>query len=307
MSYLLGLDLGGTSVKGVAVSTDGETLARFHEPFELSQPMAFAAAVSRTLDRATDAHGSPLRVGLSAPGIAARDGSCISFMPGRFEGLEGLIWGERLGRPEGVPVLNDAHAALLGEVWLGAAQNAQDAILLTLGTGVGGAVLANGSLLLGHGGKAGHLGHISLNPDGPADICQTPGSLEDAIGNNNIRERSGARFQTTHELIAAHEQGDHHATEIWGRSVKSLAAAIASLGNVLDPEMVILGGGIARSGRTLLDPLESFLDAMEWRPGGRRLRLVLAMLGDLAGAYGAAHNALIRTNPSTIQNAVSRV
>jgi len=307
MSYLLGLDLGGTSVKGIAVSTDGETLGRFHQPFELSQPMAFAEAVSKILGQATDAHGRPLRAGLSAPGIAARDGSCISFMPGRFAGLEGLNWGDYLGRQEGVPVLNDAHAALLGEVWLGAAQNTQDAILLTLGTGVGGAILAHGNLLLGHGGKGGHLGHISLDPDGPADICQTPGSLEDAIGNNNIRERTNGRFQTTHELITAHEQGDNHATEVWMRSVKCLAAAIASLGNVLDPEIVILGGGIARCGRTLLAPLESYLDAMEWRPGGRRLRLVLAMLGDLAGAYGAAHNALIRTHPSTILNAVSQV
>jgi glucokinase len=292
MNYLLGLDIGGTSVKGVAVMPDGHLVQRYHEPFDLDHPMGFALAADAILKKAASSLGQPSGIGVSAPGIAGREGRFIDFMPGRFEGLEKLDWGNRFGRPEGVPVLNDAHAALLGEVWLGAARNAQDAVLLTLGTGVGGAILSEGRLLRGHAGKGGHLGHMSLDPEGPPDICNAPGSLESAIGNLNIAERSGGRFATTLDMIQAHEQGDPEATRVWLHSVKHLAAAIASLGNILDPEIVILGGGISRSGRALLDPLEKFLEAMEWRPGGRHLRLALAELGDLAGAYGAAHHSL---------------
>ncbi len=152
--YQLGLDLGGTSVKAVAVTSAGESLERFHEPFELAEPLAFARAVRAVLDRATATLGVPAAVGLSAPGIAAKDGRSIAFMPGRFEGLEGLVWGEYLGRNEGVPVLNDAQSALLGEVWCGAALGARNVVLLTLGTGVGGAAMVDGRLLRGHNATA---------------------------------------------------------------------------------------------------------------------------------------------------------
>lgn len=291
MNFVLGLDLGGTSVKGIAVTPAGETLAKFHESFVLAEPMAFARCVESVATKATEQLGRPTRIGLSAPGIAAKDGRSIAFMPGRFAGLEGLIWADYLKRPDGVPVLNDANSALLGEVWLGAARGARDAILLTLGTGVGGAALVDGRLLRGHTGKAGHLGHVSLNPDGAPDICHCPGSLETAMGNYNIAERTQGRFATTHELIRAYEQGDAFATEIWLKSVRVLAAAIASFGNVLDPEVVIVGGGIAQGGDALFRPLREFVAAMEWRPDGAGMRIVPAVLGGLAGAYGAAWNA----------------
>lgn len=288
---LLGLDLGGTSVKGVALTPDGLELARDHQAFDLEQPMAFGRAVQETARRLETAVGRTATVlGLSAPGLAARDGRSIAFMPGRFPGLAGLDWARFLDRPE-VPVLNDAHAALLGEVWLGAARGARDVVLLTLGTGVGGAAMVDGHLLRGHSGKAGHLGHISLDPDGDLDITHTPGSLEDRLGNHNITARSGGRFATTHDLIRAHEAGDPDATTVWRASVKALAAAIATLTNVLDPEVIILGGGIARSGEALFRPLREWVDRFEWKVCGHEVRLVPAELGDLAGAYGAARNA----------------
>lgn len=291
VAYTLGLDLGGTSVKSVAVTSSGETLGRFHEAFDLAKPMAFARCIASVVAQATDALGAPSRIGLSAPGIAAKDGRSIAVMPGRFDGLEGLVWAEFLSRPDGVPVLNDAHAALLGEVWLGAARGCRDVLLLTLGTGVGGAAMSDGRLLRGHIGKAGHLGHISLDPEGPPDICGTPGSLEDAIGNHNIAARTGGRFGTTHDLIRACADGDAAAREVWQRSLRALAAALVSLGNVLDPEVVILGGGIARADEALFAPLHELLATREWRPGGQGMRLVAALLGEHAGAYGAAWNA----------------
>ena len=125
---------------------------------------------------------APAWIGLAAPGLAAQDQRSIRYMPERLPGLEGLVWRRFFRAAQPVPILNDAKAALLGEVWRGAAVGAADAILLTLGTGVGGAALVDGRLLHGHMAAAGHLGHISLDPAGPLDIAGTPGSLEDAIG-----------------------------------------------------------------------------------------------------------------------------
>jgi glucokinase len=290
--YVLGLDLGGSSVKAVAVTPAGRTCDRFLVAFDPTVPGAFAATVRGLAERATRDLGRPLRIGVSAPGLADREGRSIAFMPGRLDGLVGLDWGRHLGREDPVPVLNDAHAALAGEAWLGAARGLSNVLLLTLGTGVGGAAMVDGRLLRGHSGKAGHLGHLSLNPEGAPGITGIPGSLEDAIGNHNIAARSGGRFATTHDLIRAHEAGDAEATAVWDRSVRALAAAIASFTNILDPEAVILGGGIARSGETLLAPLRRWVDRFEWKVCGRQVRLLPAELGDLAGAYGAAWQAL---------------
>ncbi len=188
--------------------------------------------------------------------------------------------------------MNDAHSALTGEAWLGAARGFKNVIMLTLGTGVGGAAIVDGKLLRGHIGRAGHLGHTSLDKDGPPDVTGTPGSLEVAIGNCTIAERSHGRFKTTHDLIAAHHTGDTIATEVWLTSVHLLACAITSFINILDPEAVIIGGGISRAGNTLFGPLQKYLDVMEWRPGGQRAKIIPAQLGEFAGAFGAAYNAL---------------
>ncbi len=289
---IAGLDLGGTSVKGVMVRADGVEAARHTVSFDLEAPLAFAGAVEACLAQLERAAGSRAdRIGLSAPGLAAADRRSIAFMPGRFPGLEGLDWGAHLARGP-VPVLNDAQAALLGEVWRGAAAGCRNVILLTLGTGVGGAAMVDGQLLRGHTGKAGHLGHVSLNPEGALDITGTPGSLEDAVGNHNIRERSGGRFDTTHALIEAHLQGDPAATAVWNASLRALAAAIVSFTNVLDPEVVVLGGGISRCGSALFDPLQAMVARCEWRVCGHQVRIIPAMLGEYAGANGAAACAL---------------
>ena len=151
--------------------------------------------------------------------------------------------------------------------------------------------MVDGNLLLGHIGRAGHLGHVSLDPDGEPDICGTPASLEIAIGNCTIEERTQGRFKTTHDLIAAHDSGDAFASEIWLKSVRDLAVGIGGLINVLDPEVVIVGGGISRAGDALFGPLREHLNAVEWRPTGQQVRVVPAELGEFAGACGAARRA----------------
>jgi glucokinase len=93
-------------------------------------------------------------------------------------------------------------------------------------------------------------------------------------------------------LVAAYETGDAFAREVWEKSVRGLGCAIASLINVLDPEAVIIGGGIASAGAALFDPLARVLEECEWRPAGRRVKIIPAQLGEWAGTHGAARNAL---------------
>lgn len=287
--YSIGVDLGGTNLKFVAVKHSGEEFARAHDTTDDDGNAAdsWRQKISSQIENWTREFGAPQSVGLSAPGLASRDERSIAFMPGRLQGLENLDWTEKLGVP--VRVLNDAHAALLGEVWQGAARGLQHVFLLTLGTGVGGAILADGKLLRGAIGRAGHLGHISLNANGAKDIVNTPGSLEDSIGDCTILQRSNGRFSSTRDLVQAHQNGDANATKIWLESVKHLAAAIAGLINILDPQAVVLGGGIAQSRDALFHPLREYLSQWEWRPGGHRVQILSAQLGDFAGALGAAH------------------
>ena len=294
MNYAIGIDLGGSSIKAVTATPAGEALSRHNIDFDPDKNMEWAGKIRALAQQLQQERGGPAgSIGVSAPGLAAADGRSIACMPERLQGLEGLDWTKFLGAPKMVPVLNDAHAALLGEAWVGAARGFENVIMLTLGTGVGGAAMVDGRLLRGHIGRAGHLGHASLDPDGPPDCAGTPGSLEVAIGNCTIQDRSGGRFHTTHDLIAAHLKGDAEASAIWLKSVKALAAAICSFINILDPEAVIVGGGIARAGAALFGPLQRFLERMEWRPGGHRASILPAQLGELAGAFGAAHNALL--------------
>jgi glucokinase len=293
MNYSIGIDLGGSSIKAVTATPAGEALSRHNIDFDPEKNMEWAEKIRALEQQVQQERGGPAgSIGVSAPGLAAADGRSIACMPERLQGLEGLDWTKLLSAPKMVPVLNDGHAALLGEAWVGAARGFANVILLTLGTGVGGAAMVDGRLLRGHIGRAGHLGHSSLDPDGPPDCAGTPGSLEVAIGNCTIQERSGGRFHTTHELIAAHLKGDAEASAIWLKSTKALAAGICSFINVLDPEAVIVGGGIARAGAALFGPLQRFLERMEWRPGGHRARILPAQLGELAGAFGAAYNSL---------------
>ena len=290
--YFLGIDLGGSCIKSVVVNASGQTLEHESMPFE-DRAMEWADRIRDRVEALRLRRGEPAAVGLSAPGLAARDGRCILHMPGRLHGLEGLDWQRFLTAPTPIPVLNDAHAALLGEAWMGAAQGLENVFMLTLGTGVGGAAIVDGRLLRGNLGRAGHLGHITLDSRAQNDDVGTPGSLEMAIGNKTLTERSHGRYTSTEILVQHTRAGDLKAMALWQESVRGLALGINSLINVLDPEAVILGGGIAQAGPDLFDRLSEILEGHEWRPRGARVRLLPAALSELAGAYGAARQAIL--------------
>ena len=294
----IGIDLGGTLIKGAAFDlVSGEMLHQESAPTrdgerEGAEP-AFVAEVRKLVaDLEQRGGGQSVVVGVSSPGFANRSASHIVSMPGRLSGLEGLEWPQALSRK--AAVLNDAHAALMGETWQGAAAGVRDVILLTLGTGVGGAIVTDGQLLRGHFGKGGHLGHVSLDMMGAPDICGIPGALEDMIGNHNVSERSGGHFESTWELVAAMQEGEAGAKEVWDRSIRALAVAVASYVNVLDPELVLIGGGISQAWDEIEPGLKRWMDEFEWRPGGGQVEIRRAALGEWAGAYGAAYFAMKR-------------
>lgn len=293
MNTVIGIDVGGTDIKAATFAPDGTMLKQWTRPTRDAKTEGipvFAQTVRALLEEMGAMPDTP--VGIAAPGLVGRDGRAIVSMPGKMHGIEHLDWTNFLERKQVVPVLNDAHAALLGEVWHGAAKGCRHAILLTLGTGVGGAIWSDGRLLKGFVGRAGHLGHTSINGNTSRSIMGTPGALEVAIGDYTVGERSGDRFSHTSDLVAAHLRGDAGATAVWLRSIQDLARALTSFINILDPEIIILGGGIAAAGEALFVPLAAELEPIEWRPGGHRVRIVPAQLGGWAGAYGAAWNAM---------------
>jgi glucokinase len=285
----IGLDVGANRIKAVVVESDGTTLEQI---IRSTQPEAWMKQVAELVNELLPMCGREVQIGFCAPGVANRAGDGIWNCAGKVAGLEGLNWRKWLCWEKPIPVMNDAQAALLGESWLGAAAGRKNSVLFTLGTGVGGAAIVDGVLLRGALGRAGHFGHISISPDPHLSICNTPGSLEYAFGNLTLEIRSKGRFCDTQDLFQAVVQQDSVAVEIWNRAVADLARGIVSVINAFDPEIVVLGGGIAAAGESLLRALRPKLDLWEWRPGGFRVELELAALGEWAGAYGAARQAM---------------
>jgi glucokinase len=278
-------------MKSAVVSAGGDILCRVNTPLDAASA-DWPQTVRKALAALEQDHGRAAGVGVAGPGIAQPDGRAIWWMQGRLGEIQGLNWSDFLGRASHVPVLNDAQAALLGEAWIGSAAGQQNVAMLTLGTGVGGAAMVDGRLLRGHVGRAGHLGHISLNPVGTPDITRCPGSLEEAVGNCSIQRRTGGLYASVLALAEAALRGEPRAAAMWAESVRALAAGVVSIVNVLDPAVVVIGGGISAAGDALFLPFARELDELEWRPHGHAVRIVRATLGEFAGAIGSARNAM---------------
>ncbi len=291
MPYAIGIDLGASRTKALAVDEAGVVLAERTIATDDGAHRRWADGVRSLIAGLERKQGEASRwVGLCAPGLAARDGRSIAAMPSRLEANVGFDWWDFLGRP--AMVLNDGQAALLGEVWRGAAMGARDAVMVTLGTGVGGGILADGRLLRGAIGRAGHVGHMTVDASGQPSICRMPGGLDDRIGNATLARRGGGRFHETRDLVLAAQAGDAVAVALWRDTIRDLACAVASLINLLDPEVVVIGGGVAEAGPALFEPLAVALAVVEWRPNGHAVPIRPARLGANAGALGAARYAM---------------
>lgn len=289
----IGIDLGGTRIKGVSLDPEGNLLEQVYTPTEDSTGQPWKSAIRETVTKLQEKiSGLPHVIGISAPGIPNEGNTAISFMPERLQGLEGFVWSDYLGHQ--TYVANDAIAAMAAEAMYGQARGLRHVVMLTLGTGVGGAILIDGQVYQGAFQKAGHMGHMTVDSEGENDICNLPGSLEDAIGNCSIGKRTLGKYAYTHQLLDDYRKGDPFACWVWLSSVRKLAVALASLTNILSPQRVILGGGITEAADDLFKPLESFMAMYEWRAGGNKVEIVKAKFGDLSGAIGAAGFALMK-------------
>ena len=288
----IGIDLGGTNIKGVLVNDAGEVLKQHYIPTHDDPDGLWRGNVLEMVRYFQRFWQGPIEaVGLSAPGLPDDANQCIAFLPNRLPGLENFVWNEYLGLP--TFILNDAHSALMAEASFGAAKGYKNVVLLTLGTGVGGGLLINGDLYQGLAQMAGSLGHITVNAhDDECSIVGLPGSLEYAIGNYSIERRSRGRYASTWELVEAYRQGEPFATYLWLASVKALAVGLCSIVNMFSPECIVLAGGITLADDALFAPLQTFMEVYEWRPGTKSTPIVQAYFGDMAGAIGAASFAI---------------
>lgn len=291
----IGIDLGGTNVKGLIINEKGEVLKQHYIPTQDNGDFAWRVNVKEMVDYLEGCTEHKIAgIGMSAPGLPDEQNRCIAYLPNRLNGLENYKWGEYLGYA--TYVLNDAHSALMAEATFGAAKGYKNVVLLTLGTGVGGGIMINGQLYQGLAQMAGHLGHLSIDSqDDELSILGAPGSLEYAIGNYSIKKRSLGRFESTWQLTEAYKNGDSWASLIWLTSIKKLAVSISSLINALSPEIVVLAGGITLADDALYKPLREFMDLYEFRPN-KQTPIVQAYFGDMAGAIGAASFVMNKLN-----------
>ncbi|MCF0069720.1 ROK family protein [Dyadobacter sp. CY261] len=295
MKAAIGIDVGGTNIKGVVLNARGEILHQHTVPTDDDSAGKWRETIFFLVGHLKQAFPGPIDlIGLSCPGFANQANSHIAYMPGRLAGVENFHWETYLNTP--TYVLNDAHAALLAEATFGTIKDCKNAVLLTLGTGVGGGLLINGELHQGLGQMAGHFGHMTLNPhDDELSLLGMPGSLEYAIGNYSVHRRSAGRFASTHELVAGYLKNEPFASWLWLDSVRKLGLALSSIANIVSPEVIGLAGGVTKAGEALFTPLNAFMNVYEFRPKEKQTQVREAKYSDWAGAVGAATFAFLKT------------
>ena len=292
--HYLGVDIGGTKIKTVVLDDDGKILEQNEVPTEDGSGEAelwkkkIIAIISEKTEAYANGNKDFLLCGISAPGLVDSENKMTLYMPERLQGIENFDWSDRLGRT--IKVLNDGHSACLAEYEsFYRSRGVKNFLMLTLGTGVGGGIIIDGNLYQGNLQRAGHVGHMTIDFNGPQTMTNMPGSLEHAVGNFSVSQRTVGKFQSVRELVSAYENGDIQAKTWWIESIRKLAAGLSSLTNIISPEIIVLGGGItAGAGNSLLEPLKNLMADYEWRPGGYQIKINKAQLGGYAGAIGAA-------------------
>ena len=307
-NVILGFDIGGTNLKAGVLDASGQILRRetVPTPATLSQFRTAAAGLISRLAGDQKLSGA----GFGCPGIVRPEDTLVDCLPGRMDYLEGSRLSDLVApwlSPNAVVAAdNDARAALAGELAFGAARGRRNALMLTLGSGVGGAIVSGGVLLRGHAGVAGHIGHLTTNPDGPICLCGNQGCLETYFSARAIEVEALAAIQrgcesslrtkfgtnplsvTCADVFECAAEGDRIATAILERALRYLGGAIAGLLHVLDSEVVILGGQIAQAGPVLFDTLRADVDRRTRRLLRRTIPIIPAEVGEHAGIVGAA-------------------
>ena len=223
----IGIDLGGTNIKGVLINENGDLIKTVTADTYVNNDSSNIIApwkeeIVRMIET-LQAGKSICSIGLAAPGLSDDSNKSIAFMPGRLQELENLQWHQLLNQ-NSVRVLNDAHAALIAESRYGAGKGIKNVLMVTLGTGVGGALLIDGQLYQGFLQRAGHVGHMSLNNEGQPGILDIPGTLEEAFGNASVLKRSCGKFNSALAMVEAYKTGDTLASFFLAQCRKQIGA-----------------------------------------------------------------------------------
>jgi glucokinase len=296
-SYL-GIDLGGSAVKLGVCGLDGVPRTR--------------AAIATEPERgAEDAMARIAAAALALIGEAGGIGACGIGVPGELDparrvlvranhlpGWSNVAITERLGELLGVPTVleNDANCAAWGELRAGAGRGARSLVCFTLGTGVGGGVVIDGELWTGATGAAGALGHVVVDPNGPECRCGQRGCVEQYASATSVARRYGQG--SARDAFEAADRGDAKATAAVDWACDGLAAGVANVIHIVQPEVIVLGGGMAAAGDALLGRVRAGV-ARRVRPAWLAgVRIVCTSLGDDAGWIGAALWSRQRAQPS---------
>jgi glucokinase len=299
----IGIDIGGTKVAGLRVAEDGAVLDRTERPTPADDVAATVETVSELAAELAAAGGEA--VGVGAAGM-------VDFAAGVLRYAPNLAWKEiplrdLLSERTGLPCVvdNDANVAAWGEYRFGAARGYRHVLVVTVGTGIGGGIVSDGELFRGAHGFAAEIGHFIVEPGGPPCGCGNRGCWEqvasgqalDRLARAEVQRDPGGRIAalaggaeaTGRHVSDAAREGDPSATAIFAAVGRRLGEGIAGLVNILDPEVVIVGGGVAEEGAVLLEPARgAFVDAVEAPEHRPEVPILAATLGNDAGAIGAA-------------------
>lgn len=293
----LGVDVGGTFTKAALVDGKGKVVSRTQIPSkDFNNIKYFASKLRETSRLLVSAAGLSLKhvkaMGIGFPGpVDFKSGVIISLT--NIPGWK-LLPVKKILKPYlSFPVFaeNDANCMALAESRVGAAKGVSCALCLTLGTGVGGGLILGGEIYRGPFFFGGEIGHMPLSVKGPACCCGGNSCLEQYVGNKAILAKAKKVFSKDiclEELSGMARKGDKRAGAIWEETAGYLAQAISGVMNLINPEVIVIGGGVARAGRVLFAPLRRYVREHAMRTLKPRVKIIEAALGNDSGFLGAA-------------------
>ncbi len=298
--FYIGVDLGGTTFKALAVTPEGEILSSGTGASKADGDIhAVVAAILETVEtlRANvAAPGHTLEaVGLGMAGIIELPAGIVRRAP-NLPNWSGVDVRELLRQRLDVPLAmeNDANVALLGEAWLGAARGLQHVVMIPLGTGVGGAVMIDGVMLHGAKGFAGEIGHTVVEPDGLPCVCGSRGCLEQYVSGTAIARLAQPHYgAVTSETVAqAARRGEAEALDIFRQVGWYLGIACANMAQLFNPQCIVIGGGVSEAFDLFREPLEHVMRERTMLEVYEPVRVAPAACGAIAGSLGAAYHAM---------------
>lgn len=277
----VGIDVGGTKCFGVLVDESGDIVREVRYP---TPPVGQLIDLLESMFHELDGSAS---LGVGVPGLITADG-VVNASP-NMPGAKNVPVGPELRRRLSVPVHveNDATMAAFAEWKVGAARGYADAVMVTLGTGIGGGIVMGGALHRGANGFTGEIGHMVIQRDGLACVCGRRGCWERYASGSALRTLSGGK--SGEEVFADLARGDEFAASVVAEFAEWIALGLANLTNICDPEIIVVGGGVVQSFAEVLPVVrESFSAALYSSELRAHPQLVVAELGERAGAIGCA-------------------